>query len=128
MPRFRSQQPTMHNNVALNQGRLTMALKALKERIFSPYFTRYDAEAFLNENIAGLEGIKKMLGGANVMVVQSNIVHKNINSTFKIVNTRRLRRMARLIAVEVSRKATHNISEKDAACVVYATALQELSP
>jgi hypothetical protein len=128
MPRFRSQQPTMHNNVALNQGRLTMALKALKERIFSPYFTRYDAEAFLNENIAGLEGIKKMLGGANVIVVQSNIVHKNINSTFKIVNTRRLRRMARLIAVEVSRKATHNISEKDAACVVYATALQELSP
>jgi hypothetical protein len=105
-----------------------MALKALKERIFSPYFTRYDAEAFLNENIAGLEGIKKMLGGANVIVVQSNIVHKNINSTFKIVNTRRLRRMARLIAVEVSRKATHNISEKDAACVVYATALQELSP
>lgn len=128
MPRFQSQQPTMHNNVALNQGRLTMALKALKERIFSPYFTRYDAEAFLNENIAGLEGIKKMLGGANVIVVQSNIVHKNINSTFKIVNTRRLRRMARLIAVEVSRKATHNISEKDAACVVYATALQELSP
>ena len=128
MPRFRSQQPTMHNNVALNQGRLTMALKALKERIFSPYFTRYDAEAFLNENIAGLEGIKKMLGGANVIVVQSNIVHKNINSTFKIVNTRRLRRMARLIAVEVSRKATHNISEKDAACVVYASALQELSP
>jgi hypothetical protein len=113
-------------NMASNQGLFLMALKAVKERVFSPYFSRYDAEAFLNENIPGLEAIKNMLRHSP-RVLQANIVRQNKNSMFNVVNTKRLKQMARLIGMEVSRKATHNISEKDAACIVYATAFQELS-
>jgi hypothetical protein len=121
-----------------------VALRAVKERVFSPYFTKYDAEAFLNENLAILENV-----GGWVIVVDNgrilvgNIVDNNNNSSslvgnvarqntkqhwgFKVdVNARRrLGRKAKSIAVEVSRKATRNISEEDTARVVLVAALRE---
>jgi len=124
-----------HSNIASNRGRLMMALRAVKERVFSPYFTKYDAEAFLNENLAILENV----GGWVIVVDNGRILVGNVvdnnNSRqntkqhwgFKVdVNAnRRLGRTAKSIAIEVSRKATRNISEEDTARAVLVAALRE---
>ena len=122
MSRFRASHDA--NVAASNQGRFNMALGLVKERVFSPYFTKYDAEAFLNENIAGLAAIKEVLR-SNSRIIRVSMMHQN-RSMFRIVNTKKLKQTARLIGIEVSRKATRNISEEDAACIVYATTMQEL--
>ena len=121
MPRFRSHH--QHSHATSNHRSLMAALRVVRERVFSPYFTKDDAEAFLNEKLAGLEKIKEMRHSS---ILLTNIVHQNKDLIFEVVNTKRLKCAARLIGAEVSRKATCNIDDEYAACIVYATALREL--
>ena len=132
-----------HSNIASNRGRLMVALRAVKERVFSPYFTKYDAEAFLNENLAILDNVGgwvivvdngrilvgNMVDNNNSRSLVGNVARQNTKQHwgFKVdVNARRrLGRTAKSIAVEVSRKATRNISEEDTARVVLVAALRE---